>query len=411
MEVKSFIRSFNLFFLFIIFLIISSTNSALYFSFPTAIALGDKNIFIIHQTGVTICDPKLTTIKKNVIDFASNEQISESTLSTISIAQFSNGYIVSTIINKVFIFDEKGNYKTNSSLTIGSIPYYSLAIHKVVSNSYYFLIGYIISNKLHLLYYQYNQNNNAITQLINDETYDSYYGTIENKGLACVFLKNSYSQDIITCLYSVYYSYKYHQTVVYLYIESNSFYWKYDNAYFNGDSFDFMRASVTSDHYKALFCGYSSDGTPRCIIYDLLYNIDYLNGYIYDRNCVKKNYGVKVNYHSEIEEFTFSCFLEGGGIQIATHNKDLTEAEDEFYRFTDCEYIKGYSVLFSSDKRDYFIFSDANCNNINCPFKILFYYQKEEEIEEEIEEEREEEKEEREEEKEEKEEEREEEKE
>ena len=64
----------------------------------------------------------------------------------------------------------------------------------------------------------------------------------------------------------------------------------------------------------------------------------------------KKNYGVKVKFHSEIEEFTFSCFLEGGGIQIGTYNKDLTYAEDEFYRFTDCEYIKGYSVLFSSDK-------------------------------------------------------------
>ena len=390
MNEKLFFLFFPFLFFFINYILISSTNSTLYFSFPTAIILQDKNIFIIHKTGVSVCDPKLEIIKKNVIDFYDDKQISEADLSTISISQFENGFIVSIIKNKIFIFDNTGNYKTNSSLNTENIAYYSLTTYKVEINSYYYFIAYIMNKKLHFLYYQYDLTNNNNNQLIKEEAYDRYLDYIyqktrevENKGISCEFLKNRYYEDIITCLYTVYYSSSYHASIGYLYIESSSLYWKYDNAHFDGISLDFVRSSVTRDHSKALYCGYSNDGKPICILIDLLDNFNYLNWYTYDRNCVKTNYGVKVKFHSEIEEFTFSCFLEGGGIQIGTYNKDLTYAEDEFYRFTDCDYIKGYSVLFSYNTMDYYILSDANCNNINFTFKRLFYYYEEGEEEEE----------------------------
>ena len=96
-----------------ILILIKIVNNKLNFSYPTAITLNNGDIFIIHKYGITICDSSLLNIIKNVKNFTSeNEQISsEEKLSKVSISKFNDGFIVSIIINKVYIFDKNGNYK------------------------------------------------------------------------------------------------------------------------------------------------------------------------------------------------------------------------------------------------------------------------------------------------------------
>ena len=130
MIVKLLINTFNCFFLFIFFLLISFLNSTLYFTFPTAIILQDENIFIIHQKGISVCDPNLETILVNSYNFTSVEQITENNLEKVSIAQFEDGYIVSIIINKIYFFNEKGIFQKSFSLTTEGISFYTLTALK-----------------------------------------------------------------------------------------------------------------------------------------------------------------------------------------------------------------------------------------------------------------------------------------
>ena len=94
----------NLFLTILLILDCSTTIYALSFKYSNAITLNNGNIFVIHETGITICDPSFSKIIKNVTVFTSGDRISSANyLSKVSISQFNEGYIVSVIINKKFL--------------------------------------------------------------------------------------------------------------------------------------------------------------------------------------------------------------------------------------------------------------------------------------------------------------------
>lgn len=121
--------------------LISLAISFPYFYFPTTITLNNKNIFVIHKTGITICDSSFKKIIKNIYDFpAENEQIStEDQLSKISIKKFDNGYIVSIIIDRIYIFDSEGNYLERSeTLNSDNDIIFTFTTYKIENNYYFF---------------------------------------------------------------------------------------------------------------------------------------------------------------------------------------------------------------------------------------------------------------------------------
>ena len=210
--------------------LIKIINNRLSFSFPIATTLNNGNIFIIHKTGITICDYSLTKIIKYVTNFTTDdEQIStEEKLSKVSISKFNNGYIVSIIINKIYIFDKIGNFKRDKDLyfTIDNL-YYSLTAYKYDIDYYYFLIGFIYQQSLYLYYYKYDpasqQINEAAKKLGFYET-DEFDSPIylQNKGISCQFLKYSNTEDLILCLFSLYYDFLNELNFVTFYISGNS---------------------------------------------------------------------------------------------------------------------------------------------------------------------------------------------
>ena len=148
----------NLIFIIKFLSLISYTISTLSFSYPTSITLGNGNIFIIHKFGICICDPSFSTIiKDNVYTFQSEEQISDlNKLSQVSIREFSDGVIISVIINRIYFFDPQGNYKIRSTTFSSGISYYSLTPHKTEYSVYYYLVAYIYGTQLNLEYYRYD---------------------------------------------------------------------------------------------------------------------------------------------------------------------------------------------------------------------------------------------------------------
>ena len=108
------VKRYNFFpkYLFLTILLILNCLTTIYtlsFKYSNAITLKNGNIFVIHETGISICDPSFSRIIKNVTVFASGDRISSANyLSKVSISQFKEGYIVSVIINKIYIFSPEG---------------------------------------------------------------------------------------------------------------------------------------------------------------------------------------------------------------------------------------------------------------------------------------------------------------
>lgn len=167
------------FFIIIIFLLIQHIFSTLSFSYPTSIILENGDIFVIHKTGITITDPTYSQIKSNVRDFSyEDEQITESTLSKISISKFTdgNGYIVCIIKADIFIFSKTGVYKTRSSSILpSSIKYFSLKPYNFQNYEYHFIVAYIYGNELNLDYFKYDISENKIKTVKSETFLDRFY--------------------------------------------------------------------------------------------------------------------------------------------------------------------------------------------------------------------------------------------
>ena len=301
-----FVLNINKFFLIIFFLLYDFVyNAYLYFSFPTAIELKNKDILVVHQFGVTVCDSTFKHIKKTVYDFSlEEEQISnEDKLSRVSFAKFDDGYIFSIIIDKLYIFDAEGNFKNRTeSLNRNAFNedlLFSLTSYKVEGIYYYYLVGYVYQQSLYLDYYKYCSTNiERIAYLEN--YYESSCYKILKKGLSCEFLKYSYSTNYITCGYYTYcedyelslYNFKINGESIQKAITPTHFSHEYLN-----NNIEFIKSSVTPDRISSVFCFYLSDGKLYCHVYSL--QNTYAEGYIYFYNvdCLKKYYGLKIDYY------------------------------------------------------------------------------------------------------------------
>ena len=382
-------HTFKLLFFFIFFQI----SSSLYFDYPTSIVLNNRNIFVIHRTGVTVCDPSFTEIVNNIYSFTSeNEQIStEAKLSKVSLSKFDDGYIVSIIIDKIYIFDNEGNYKNRYDFfTFDEELYFTLAVHKVDNDYHYYLIGYINNCQLNLYYYKYDSSNNENNIDISLENFSDrlYYTTdryipidILNKGITCQFIINKNSEEIIMCYYCVYINPDNYVTSIEFYFNGDSLEGKniLHNKY--SESLECFQSSVNEEHTKSLTCYISSSGSIQCIVYDTFNYIEY-DLYVYiSEKCLIKYYGFNVDYFPDTGKFSFSCLNEKG-IEIGFYNEDLCSGDKEIYRFTNCEYLYGNTLIYSTTKQDYVLISDLKCNEIECPFEPITEREEEEEEEE-----------------------------
>ena len=170
------------------------TFSSLSFLYPTVATLKNGNLFAIHKTGVSICDSNYSTIIENVTIFSEENQISTpQNLSRVSISQFPDGYIVSAIIDKIYIFNLEGKLEFTSEALMDENINIFVSIDEIYNNIYYYyLAGFIYDDSIYLNYYYYNISNKAniihsSATRLREKNNDRYY--IKNKGLSCQVLE------------------------------------------------------------------------------------------------------------------------------------------------------------------------------------------------------------------------------
>ena len=392
----------------------NSSLSYVSFSFPYALSLSNGNILVIHKTGITICDNLLTKIIKNIKIFETSEQIkTEASLSKITTTKMNN-YIISIINDKIHIFNDIGDllFQNNTKILSSSetAEYYTVISYKMQYDYYYYLIGFVDNKLLNFLYYKYDSSTNK-NYLISTSKgiknkYNNYLYYIESKALSCQYMIDNYQDKAIVCFFLVY-DYSYYLAVDYFSISNNNLVRSSDFHFYH---FEFpkilcIKSSVTPDKSKALVSLYLQTGQPRYFIFNIntYYYDDYIqNFYFIGQHCRNQFHGLKVNHYEDSEEYILTCIDDNGKILIEMYDKNLNNYNYSF-KYTDCEEIYGYSILFSIITKKYYIISDVNCNEKKFPINLLYgemNFEEEEKKKEEKEEEEEEGKEEEEEEKE-----------
>ena len=76
------------------------SNSSFPFSNPTVETRENGDLFIIHENGVSICNPDITSCD-DFYQFGSNEKITTERLSRVSIIKFDDGCIAFINYNKL----------------------------------------------------------------------------------------------------------------------------------------------------------------------------------------------------------------------------------------------------------------------------------------------------------------------
>ena len=373
--------------LFIIFYLkIWKTNLRLSFTNPLSIYLSNGNLFIIHKYGIEVCNKYLTEIIKSQIIFEEEEFITTQKLSKVILSKFEDGYIISLINNKIYFFDEEGNflYKSERIDKEKNPDYYNLNI----KDKYHFYIGFISEDKLNLYYYEYSKSLN-ITQLIaSKEDFKCFLNMVNrfflrNRGVNCHIMINTGIGETLACFYILYNTNTQQDTFAIGFykinedkIEEN---WSYWPASKDCENINFLKVDVNSEGSKALICLILSNGENNCFIYDIYasgFKMDYLN--CNKKICRNEYYGFKIKYYNETNEFIFSCLGEKGNITYCVFNNF------EFYeinKFDECDNINGYSTLYSNNANKYYIISDEICNGNEILYNPLIDKEEEKEKE------------------------------
>ena len=360
----------------LLFLIHFSKNTQLSFTFPTATTLNNGNILIIHKTGITICDSNLSTKIRDEEIFSEDKQITSQNLAKVSLAKFTDGCIVSVIIDRIIVFNKEGYRKGTKTLPNMQPNYYTVAAHKYDIDYYYFLVGYFYNNFLYLNYYKSSFSD---TKIYEGSKLTNYIATIgsktystPNRGISCQFLKFSDTVDYILCLYHAFLN-----NVNYIFYNTFSFD-KQSGTFMQSfyiesmpvdTSTECIKSSVNSNHSEGLFCYYSYDYSIHCEKISFLYDNE---TYSYDDIAKHGIQGFKVEYFQEKEQFLFTYLSIDGGIII---DNDFEDEVSEYYlfdKYTECNDIFSYSVLYLNAKEKYYLLTDSQCEAIEYNFDVLF---------------------------------------
>ena len=346
---------------------------SLSFKYPTAFTLSDGKIFVIHSLGIDICDPEYTTSNRT-LNFS--QEIPESNFAAISISKYSTGEFIIFIINRIYLFDENGNYK-HSSNTLNSIygEYYTLSAHKITKRNdtdyFYFLFGYIdVSEKAHfvlrLYYCSIDTSSNSINTIAS-KTIDNY--NIIYNGLSCEFILYN-QREYILCAYEIKNIVKEDIIFSVFSIEDGFFYFVKEYSFIISQ-IEFIKSTTKSMESKPFFCGLYFEGEFFCLIFDFYFFFNNEGNDIYfkreiGKKCLKEPFNIKTYYFQETGEYVFSCLTIDNMIQTTIYPKNMTKMIDIGYpsmrlQKNFSEYDKFYySIIYSQIYKTYVVLTDID---------------------------------------------------
>ena len=144
---------------------------------------------------------------------------------------------------------------------------------------------------------------------------------------------------------------------------------------YNKDEVKHIKGTLLSNKKNLLLAWITSGGVPYYYKYniDTNDNITIQNNYYFeDSICKFKLQGFTVKYFDEKSEgeIIYTCFGENIMAKYIINNNNL-DIKYSNYKYDNCS-VHGLSIIYLDAKRDYYIISDADCNNKLKPLDLLF---------------------------------------
>ena len=369
----------------IIFLSIKNVISLLDFTYPSALSLSNKNVFIVEKEGIFVYDENLENIihsylfqdedgKINSVDILSNVRI-----------VFKRGYIACLVNLKIFFFDYEGKFFAKTGKLIPDQNFYYLALNYipiVEGDCYYYVITYFIdvndSIKQRVLYYKLDINtklNNLINELTLDE-FESKNGWLtdtydfNNMGLSCEYMQcqNNDEYNYLVCFMTIIKRSAISLALNYFEVKSNSI---SKNKKFKAGYIDKIndvkqiQSVCTDDRRYSLVCLLYTNGGLNCYKFHFKLNtfnddVDFYSETSTNFNCRISLYGMKLNYLGDGQKISLSCINPGSTVQAIFFNNNLDLIDSITHtQFTQCSSIYGHSIIQKDSL--YYVISDALC--------------------------------------------------
>ena len=344
--------------------------------------LNNGNLFIVHKSGIDICDKDLNIIIRKEIIFTYEEEITIDKMINVIIKQFEDGYITCLINEYIYIFDDLGNflYKSGNINNGKIVNHYSLNI----KDKYHYFIGIINDESLNIYYYEYNRTSNETILVAESgeikKTESSWFGFVntdyqfQNSGLNCHIMNNINKGEVLVCFFIIcqeegecYWLFEFLNVIGNSIIEHQNY--TYIRRSFYG-KVDYFKVEVNSYKIIALIYSYLNIGDDQCFYYNI-YESEFVPQYFYlgdiysyGTSCLKNNYQLKVNYYPENEQFVFSCLVSNVKIIYVIFyfdNNNLIKESKDFIKSDICMDFNSYDI-FPLNENEYFIISDYICN-------------------------------------------------
>ena len=340
------------------------------FTYPKSITLLNGNIFIIHQSGIEIYDSSLTNLVKTIRIFNEDEKISDTVkLGKVSITRFNqndNGLIICMIINKIYIFNYKGEElfieNKEEILNLFDGNYYDLTAIKRNGEKYIYQIGFINNYKANLFYFEYDFKKNTTQKIgetapfnyidpdINNQEYN-----INNQGITCEIMINSTNKENLVCFFNIHTS---TQKLSLATIDLNNY--EVSNIGFNSleiTDIKGIKSVVTPDKKKTLICMNFASTISKCTIYsyfnDLFYEFN-----SYDVSCKDGFYSINLEFMRETEQYILSCTDNSGQISAAIFDKEFNNI-NTFIVIRGSQ-VASSSIIYSYELGTYIAISDID---------------------------------------------------
>ena len=369
------IYEYNIFRL-LLFLFLIKSSICVEFVLPKAITLIDGNILIIHKEAIEVYDSSLSQRINKVKTFSSSEQITTSSLlSKVAISRFDqsgDNIIVSLILNKIYIFNYKGEklYEEEKSeiITMLNGTYFDLIPLKKSGNKYSYIVAFVVNNVgcLHIFEYDKASNANSLIKSITPfKCYNSY--TIYLDAIGCEIMSHSEKGEILVCFVC---SNIYPNRLEPIFLDlSNYEYINFTYNYVEYNDIKVIKTVISSDKKKCLICMSFSNKDNFCSNYTIENN--YFTPFIsYGLICREGHFSSSLEYMRETNQYIFSCTADEGQITAQIFNENFGPIYNSLTIY-DGYSVNGGSIVYSYHLGNYYLISDVDSASSSNKFIVV----------------------------------------
>ena len=323
---------------------------------PNSLLLHNGKLFIANINGMFVCSTDLQNNYKEYIYY--NKTVDESNIDFISlstiIAQFKeeNGKIICLVENAIYFFDHEGQFLYMDFLPDSDYQEinFNLLTYKKINDDYYYIITFIKSNYINILYYKADNKKN---ELIHQEIFKPFYFeypkiTLSGNALGCQIMNNEEVGNVLTCCF---------QTrdgpfiIVQSFIIEDKFepigdniYAKVQNSYSNA-----IRSLVSQNGKRLLTCYSEENMSGYCFIFDIDLNQIIRNEPLI-KTCMDSYNKFKLFYINNVEKYVLSC--------INVDKKFTNMIIDENFNILNYNNFSDYNFEFNYDFHTFSIIYD-----------------------------------------------------